>query len=424
MMVTVTNTVSSILAEWRQQVIYLVASAIILELVVGVVGWLMLRQFRDQRLLTEARAAMTQADGSRLRAEAELAVARGQERADREMHAQNVRFGAALGNMSQALCMFDKADELVVSNRRWAEMFNLPATLTAQGVTMEAVLARQEMFSTLREPDIDQLHRSLRELKAEGTTATRVLELADGQTLSVNFVPIEDGGCLLTLEDISEQRRAEAKMTHMAHHDGLTGLPNRVLFHDKLSEAVARSRRGDGCAVLCLDLDHFKAVNDTLGHPLGDALLQAATLRLLALTRETDTVARLGGDEFAIVQSGVNQADDATSLAVRIIESLGAPYDLDGQQVTTTTSIGIAVVPGDGDDPDQILRNADMALYRAKAEGRGRYRYFETRDGCAPAGTPHDGTRPSQGGRGGRVRALLPAADEPRGPGRSSASRR
>jgi diguanylate cyclase (GGDEF)-like protein len=174
-----------------------------------------------------------------------------------------------------------------------------------------------------------------------------------------------------------QRRLAEAKIMHMAHHDALTDLPNRVLFHRRLSEAVARSGRGETCAVLYLDLDHFKAVNDTLGHPIGDLLLREVTVRLQEQLRETDTVARLGGDEFAIVQSSADQPEAVTILAARLIEVLGAPYELDGHQVMIGTSIGIAIVPNDGDDPDQLLKNADLALYRAKAEGRGRYSFFE-----------------------------------------------
>jgi diguanylate cyclase (GGDEF)-like protein len=174
-----------------------------------------------------------------------------------------------------------------------------------------------------------------------------------------------------------ERRLAEAKIMHMARHDALTGLPNRVLFHDRLDEAMARSRRGEPCAVLFLDLDHFKAVNDTLGHPIGDLLLQEVTRRLQDQLRETDTVARLGGDEFAIVQSSTEQPEAVTALAVRLIQVLSAPYEIQGHQVMIGTSIGIALVPADGDDADQLLKNADLALYRAKAEGRGRYTFFE-----------------------------------------------
>jgi diguanylate cyclase (GGDEF)-like protein len=376
MVVTVANTISSVLAGWRRQAIFMIGSAAILELMVAGVGVLMLSQLRSQRMLNQARAARAEAEASRFGAEAALMVAHERERTDRELGIQNVRFGAALSAMSQALCMFDKDGSLVIANRRLNEMFNLPDAAIAPGMTMESLLGHTGTVSNLHRTDIASIRTSVQQMKAAGNRATRIRGLADGRTLAVNFAPVDDDGWLLTLEDITEQRLAAARLTHMAHHDALTGLPNRVLFHDKLAEAVARSRRGEPCAVLYLDLDHFKAVNDTLGHPVGDALLQDITQRLKEHTRETDTVARLGGDEFAIVQSSINQPHDATALAARLIRALGVPYELDGQQVTIGTSIGIAIVPADGDNPDQILKNADMALYRAKADGRGRYCFF------------------------------------------------
>jgi diguanylate cyclase (GGDEF)-like protein len=374
--VTVTNTISSILAEWRGQVTYLVGSAIVLELVVAAAGLLMLRQLRSQRLLGDARAGAAEAEAFRRSAEAELAVAHERERTDRELALQNVRFWAALNNMSQALCMFDASDRLVVGNNRHAEMFGMPPGRMTAGATLETLFGRPGDESNLAMSDVESMRTSIQKLKAAGKRVAFVRELADGRAMAVNFVPVDDEGWLVTFEDITERRIAAAKITHMAHHDALTGLPNRVLFRDKLSEAVAKSRKGEGCAVLYLDLDHFKAVNDTLGHPVGDLLLQKVTKRLKAQIREMDMVARLGGDEFAVVQSSVDQPQDATALATRLIDVLGAPYQLDGQQVLIGTSIGIALVPADGDDPDQILKNADMALYRAKADGRGRFRFF------------------------------------------------
>ncbi len=177
-------------------------------------------------------------------------------------------------------------------------------------------------------------------------------------------------------DSITAQQVVEAKIAHMAHHDALTGLANRLLFHERLTEAVARCRRGARYAVLYLDLDHFKAVNDTLGHPVGDALLREVTQRLQRQVREGDTIARLGGDEFAIVQS-ISQPSDSTALAKRVIEAVGAPYEFNGNRVIIGTSIGIAIVPDDGADVDEIIKNADMALYRSKADGRGRYQFFE-----------------------------------------------
>ena len=191
---------------------------------------------------------------------------------------------------------------------------------------------------------------------------------------NVNGLPFRLTG---VTQDITAKRLVEARMAHMARHDALTDLPNRLTLREKLEEAIARMGRFEPFAVFCLDLDRFKQVNDTLGHPAGDKLLCEVTRRLVACVRKTDTVARLGGDEFAIVQSSVNQPEDATALAARIIGEISRPYDIDGQKVVIGASIGIAIAPHDGDEADQLLRNADLALYRSKSEGRGRYRFFE-----------------------------------------------
>ena len=179
-------------------------------------------------------------------------------------------------------------------------------------------------------------------------------------------------------EDIAERKRAEAQIARLAHYDPLTELPNRVLFQKHLSEALARrARRGDQLAVHFIDLDRFKTVNDTLGHPLGDALLRVAAERLRGCVREGDTVARLGGDEFAVVQTGLEDMTGATRLAGRIVEAMSAPFDLHGHQVVIGASVGVAAAPSDGEDADELLKKADMALYRAKADGRGAFHFFE-----------------------------------------------
>jgi diguanylate cyclase (GGDEF)-like protein/PAS domain S-box-containing protein len=179
-------------------------------------------------------------------------------------------------------------------------------------------------------------------------------------------------------EDISERKRAEAQIARLAHYDPLTELPNRVLFQQSLREALSRSaRQGEPVAVHCIDLDRFKVVNDTLGHPAGDALLKAAAERLRGCAREGDTVARLGGDEFAVVQCGVVHGADASRLATRIVEAMAQPFDIHGQQVVAGASVGVAMSPQDGLEPDELLQKADMALYRAKNEGRGAFHFFE-----------------------------------------------
>ena len=187
------------------------------------------------------------------------------------------------------------------------------------------------------------------------------------------------GGWVATLEDISEWREAQAKISHMARHDALTDLPNRTLFREQLEHALHRVSRNEQVGIFCIDLDHFKDVNDSLGHPIGDDLLKEVARRLSECVREGDTVSRLGGDEFAVVQIGSElQVSEASALAGRLIEVVSAPYIIQGHQVVVGASIGISVAPNDGSDPDQLLKNADMALYRAKADGRGTYRFFET----------------------------------------------
>jgi len=170
---------------------------------------------------------------------------------------------------------------------------------------------------------------------------------------------------------------SQSQLHKMAHYDSLTGLPNRILFRDHLDQALARVSRGETVAVFCLDLDHFKKTNDTLGHPVGDKLLQSVATRLRENIREIDTIARLGGDEFAIVQTGIEDSVSIVSLAQRINALLSEPYVVDGHTVVSETSIGIAVAPVDGTDGDELIKKADLALYRSKLEGRGQYQFFE-----------------------------------------------
>ena len=195
--------------------------------------------------------------------------------------------------------------------------------------------------------------------------------------MSIINKPMADGGWLATHEDITERQRAEAQIAHMARHDALTDLPNRILLRERIEHELKRVKRGECLAVLCLDLDHFKSVNDTLGHPIGDELLKVVADRLRHCTREPDTIARLGGDEFAIIMTAMHQPSDAAFLSQRVREAITKPFELDGHQMVVDVSIGISIAPLDATDPDQLLKSADMALYGAKADGRGTYRFFE-----------------------------------------------
>lgn len=206
---------------------------------------------------------------------------------------------------------------------------------------------------------------------------------ADGSLVDVEVLgeAIEHDGrpaWVVAVRDLRERKQAEERLRHMAHHDLLTQLPNRALFNDRLEQALAQAERDGGAvAVLCLDLDRFKAVNDLLGHHGGDALLQQAAQRLLRAANDQDTVARFSGDEFVVLQTRIAQPAGAEAAAKRMVAALGAPFDLDGQPILVGTSIGIALYPQDARSGEGLLRNADTALYRAKADGRGTYRFFE-----------------------------------------------
>jgi diguanylate cyclase (GGDEF)-like protein len=294
-----------------------------------------------------------------------------------ELEIQNRRFDVALSNMSQGLCVFDKDRRLVVCNARYANLYDLPPDLRRPGTPLEDIVRYRLATGRYAGAGPQEHARSIDVMVAARTPSTNVYDMRDGRSIFVKFEPLEGGGWVATHEDITEQRRAEAHIAHLAHHDPLTDLPNRVLLSKRLEEARRLVAGGGSVAVLCLDLDRFKEVNDTLGHPVGDALLKAIARRLRECVRETDTVARVGGDEFAIVQAGATQPQAATALAVRIIEAVTAPFEIDGQHIVVGTSVGISVAPSDTDDTAQLFKYADMALYQVKGRGRGTYRFFE-----------------------------------------------
>ncbi len=217
----------------------------------------------------------------------------------------------------------------------------------------------------------ERVARTWKHIKANGS-------LIDVAIYSRHLMFDNQPAVLLALMDITERKRAEARLAFMAQHDGLTGLPNRILLRQRLDEMLAQTRRsGDNVAVLFLDLDNFKGINDTLGHAVGDKLLKGVTKRLRSSLREEDAVARLGSDEFAIVQAGVERPEDVAFLAKRLIDAISEPYLFDGNTIVSGASIGIAIAPGDGDDAEKLLKNADMALSRAKSEGHGTFSFFE-----------------------------------------------
>jgi diguanylate cyclase (GGDEF)-like protein/PAS domain S-box-containing protein len=296
-------------------------------------------------------------------------------RAKGEIGRQQMVLDTALENMSQGLCMFDADGKIILFNERYAAMLGR-TDIALTGRLLVEVL-REEQARGQWQGDADEFFARLVADAREGRTTSQVVNRFDRSIRVVNQ-PMQGGGWVATFEDITEWLEAQAKISHMARHDALTNLPNRVLFHEQLEQGLRRAGANDQLAVLCLDLDHFKDINDSLGHPIGDALLKEVGRRLKATVGEHDTVARLGGDEFAVVQIGRSEEAAARVLAGRLVEVISAPYEIDDHQIVIGVSIGISLSPQDGSNSDELLKNADLALYRAKADGRGTYRFFET----------------------------------------------
>ena len=300
-----------------------------------------------------------------------------------ELQAQNLRFDAALENMPFGLTMFDRDECLTVCNERYREMYGLSPNKIRPGVNLRSILETR----VATENPVNARHyieRRLAEIrKGEPFYIEDVMR--DGRIFAVNHRPMSNGGWVAIHQDVTAQKRAETQIAYMARHDALTGLANRAVLLEKMQEAAARLRRhGNRFTVFMLDLDLFKTVNDSLGHPVGDELLKVVADRLSGCIRETDVVARLGGDEFAILATADgDQREAAVAGANRLLAAVAAPYEVDGNHLHIGTSIGIALAPEHGTDVDQLVKNADLALYKAKSEGRDAYRFFEDAMGVA-----------------------------------------
>ena len=293
--------------------------------------------------------------------------------ASEALELQNLRFKAALDNMGQGLCLCNAAGLVIVCNRRFLEIYGLQEPARS-GIGLQSLLqsvANPKSSCDLAASGLLQQHVNL-------DTAGSVIEQCwpDGRIIAIVRTPVHDGGFLDTISDVTEARTASARIFHLARHDALTGLPNRTLLRERMSHAVDQSRTGQPSAVLCLDLDRFKPINDTLGHPMGDALLEDVARRLVTLVRATDTVARMGGDEFAIVLQGAPTPAEAEAMAARVVAELARPFAIKGHQLRIGASVGVAMITGPDADADEALRHADLALYQAKGEGRGSYRSF------------------------------------------------
>jgi diguanylate cyclase (GGDEF)-like protein len=347
---SVSRTTAEALAPWRRQATVLGAAAGLLDLgLVGlfVLGW---RQASGQERL--------------LRAEERA-------RSEHALRTQYARFGVALDTMAQGLCLFDQDNRLIVMNARYVALHGVPPDLRQPGTTLAAIRSYLTASNGDRAPPWPAPEEASR------SPASFTWDLADGRAIAIKHVPIR-GGWQCTHEDVTERRQSEAQIVRMARHDALTGLPNRAFLREHMAGVLAGRGGAGRTAVLYLDLDGFKGVNDTLGHPAGDALLCLTGQRLRECLRASEFVARLGGDEFAIVQSGIVAPGDAADLAARLVAMLQTPFAVQDQEIVIGTSIGIALVEPTDTESDAVLRRADVALYQAKAAGRGTWRFFET----------------------------------------------
>lgn len=297
------------------------------------------------------------------------------ENANNELHHQKIVLDTALENMSQGLCLFDAAGRIRLFNERFAKMMRIsPQSL--QGITLVDLLRHQkEKGEFVGDPQ--RFSAGLIAKLGEGRSDTRTFDTGTDTVFRVVNQPMHGGGWVATLEDITEARKAQALITHLALHDALTDLANRTLLLERLKSALAECENGaPHLAVHFIDLDRFKDVNDTMGHDGGDVLLKTIAARLCSIAGPGDVVARVGGDEFVIVQADVCGQAQASEFAHRLLSAVTAPVKLGEQTVIPTISIGVAMAPDDGADPAQLFKSADMALYQAKADGRNCVRFF------------------------------------------------
>ena len=289
---------------------------------------------------------------------------------------QNMRFEAAVDHVAGPLHV-RCAPRRSSANKRFADLYGLPPEMVVPGTTPMEIL-RYRIANGFHPKDGAEAY--IAEAARAGHRAAgrgRHGRAAGRAVISVIHHPLPDGGWVSTHEDITEQRRTEARIRHLARHDALTDLPNRMQFRERMEQAEDLVASGHLVAVLFIDLDHFKSVNDLYGHGVGDTVLKQVSQRLLASCRESDIVARIGGDEFAVLQTSLGSPQDAAALAERIVKTMSVPLRVHDQEVILGASVGIAIAPDDGRDAETLMKNADLAAYRAKADGRGAYHFFE-----------------------------------------------
>ncbi|ODT52435.1 MAG: hypothetical protein ABS59_09090 [Methylobacterium sp. SCN 67-24] len=293
------------------------------------------------------------------------------------LHSQNLTLDAALNTMIHGLAMFDRKLELAVSNAPHAALYGMPETLTLPGTPITAVarfLVERQIASA---EQVRAIKAALDRVQAMQQAAVYEFQSRNGRMLVVTIAPAAEGGVLMLTEDATERKATEALIEQMARFDELTGLANRFEFNGQLAEAFKKQERtGQAFALLYIDLDGFKQVNDNLGHDIGDKVLVQTAARLKAAIRQSDMLARFGGDEFVLILPAAD-VDTVRIIAQRMIEAMGRAFELDTKTVYVTASIGIALAPTDGANPADLLRHADTALYKAKSAGRNTATFFD-----------------------------------------------
>jgi diguanylate cyclase (GGDEF)-like protein len=282
----------------------------------------------------------------------------------------------ALSNMRHGLLMLDESARIVVCNQRYIEMYGLSPEVVKAGSTLREVMQHSVECGSFSGDPEDFCASTLRRI-GKGSASSILVKTVDGRMMNIIERPVPGGGWVVTHNDVSESTEALARIAHLTRHDSLTDLPNRTQFRESLEQVLGWMRRGGQFALLLLDLDSFKTINDTLGHPIGDDLLREIAARLRQCIGDTGTVGRLGGDEFGVVQFRIADPSEAVSLAERIQEAISAPCELGGHRLTINASIGITLCPDEGRDAESLLKSANMALHKAKAEGGGTFKFFE-----------------------------------------------
>jgi diguanylate cyclase (GGDEF)-like protein len=344
-LIVATTRTETALADWRAQTrLQFFAAALAIVVVIGMV-FLIVRQLRGQHAA-----------------------------AQRKLSEKSQHLDTAINNMTQGLLLFDSTGHLVICNRQYIDMFGLSTDVVKPGCHLRDLIQhRQELGSFVG--DVDAY--CARFLDPNGSLVQdTVTSTPDGRMIRLIFKRSPDGGWATTLEDVTEGRRDQARIEHLAHYDALTNLPNRSLFQ-RHAEGLLLETEGREFAILYIDIDEFKRINDTLGHLIGDEFLKSVAERLRQSVGPEDFIARLGGDEFAILQHGIESAEDVHGLVARIYHALRTPFDCHGHQFSSDASIGIAIAPRDGSDLLDLLKNADLAMYAAKAAGRRTYRFFD-----------------------------------------------